>query len=163
MFVDYYFTRHLITECEHSFMHPALSYVIAADIMERKTGENEFSRIIKSAFCSGGYAHDQIRQRVSLLAYGEILKHVAILLSNKVVDWILRTSFNEWGAILIQKEFMNFYTTFEEICEDRFRLTHSLTHSLTHLLTHSLTHSLTHTLTHSLTHSVTTTTMYEAS
>ncbi len=118
VFVDYYFTKRLISECDDSFMHPNVSYVITADIMERKTGENEFSRIIKAAFCSGGYAYDQIRQRVSLLAYGEILKHVAILLSNKVIDWILRTSFNEWGAILIQKEFMNFYNAFEEVCED---------------------------------------------
>jgi hypothetical protein len=118
VFVDYFFTRRLISECEASFMHSGVSYVITADVMERKTGENEFSRIIKVAFCSGGYAYDQIRQRVSLLAYGEILKHVAVLVSSKVINWILRTSFNEWGAILLQKEFMSFYTTFEEICED---------------------------------------------
>ena len=107
-----FFDQYVFTDCIQSF---ALSYDIAGDAMEKRSGANVCARTLRLLLGKGGKGFEALRSRCSTYAYAEVVKEFAYLLTETIISHVvMRKSFSEWGALLLQEEVSAAIHVFEE-------------------------------------------------
>ena len=89
--------------------------IIIGDAMDRRSGDNELARVVRSCIGIGGYAYDKLKTNVSMVIFTDICRQLKTTIISIIKDKILSSSYSEWGALLLHEEVLCMINVFDEI------------------------------------------------
>ena len=91
------------------------SYDINGETMDRRKGDNELARVVRTSIGVDGYIYDKIKAKVSMFMFKEITKYFKAITIDNIKQKILSPPFSEWGSLLLHEEVMMMIKVFDEV------------------------------------------------